>query len=135
MDHASTLEHEEEIVAVPVDEVNRVALRRPHHADGHVLVEEQRHASVDRRHVLRRHLLRSEVPLAERARRRGCRKLPPVREVGGDLRMGAVLVVGDGVGAIEPAPRDALFVAQDAVLFEADVVLGGDGPCDNPVEH
>ena len=115
---AAAREDEVEIVAVAVREVDRVGLVGVEDGEDDVVVEQQRHARVEGGAAPPRQLLRQIVPARQRARLvvgvGG--DLPAVRGGDGQARVRALEVVHDGVGAVEPAAREALLVAQPAAF-------------------
>ena len=136
--HAAALDDEVEVVAVAVREIRRVGLVGVDDRDDDVVVEQQRHARVERRPAPPRQLLRAVVAARERARLvvRRLRDLPAVPGGRDRRRVRPLGVIQDGERAVEPVAREALLVAQaPAGVAQRRVGLGGDLARRHPIEH
>ncbi len=131
--------HEEEIVAVAVGEVDRIGLVGVDDRDDDVVVEQQRHARVERRAAPAGQLLRAVVAARQRAR------LVVGRAPGAPSRAprsrappcaARSSVVQDGERPLEAVAGEALLVAQPpAVVAQRRVRLVRDRAGRHSIEH
>src|SRR6185436_8195743 len=83
-------------------------------------------------HVLGAVVALGQAPAGAVRRRR---QDPAVGDPGRLLGVGALLVVGDGIGAVEARPGQALLVAELVAVAEGQVVLGRDPPLAAALDH
>ena len=125
-----------QIVAVGVDEVDRVLGAGANDRERHVVVVEQGQSGI---HRGARGLLQAPahvVALGERAVGYRPRHLEAVLRRGHSLGVGALLMVKDGVGPVEAVAGQALLVAEITFgVAERDVVLARHFADDDAVQH
>src|SRR5262249_49953133 len=108
----------------------------PRDGQDHVVVEEERDATVDGGAAASGHAVGAEVALGERAGRRGGGRRPAVLRRRDVLQVRPAQGVKEGVGAVEAVAGEGLLVAEPPLaVAERDVVLARHVTDDDPVEH